>query len=73
MSAPSSGTSASPRTLTGAFVGASLALSGVMLQGLFRNPMASPVVIGISTGGALGATSAIALGLGSRSPSGPFP
>ena len=31
-----------PRTLTGAFVGASLALSGVMLQGLFRNPMASP-------------------------------
>ena len=56
-----------PRTLTGAFVGASLALSGVMLQGLFRNPMASPVVIGISTGGALGATSAIALGLGAAS------
>ena len=56
-----------PRTLTGAFVGASLALSGVMLQGLFRNPMASPVVIGVSTGGALGATSAIALGLGAAS------
>ena len=56
-----------PRTLTGAFVGASLALSGVMLQGLFRNPMASPVVIGVSTGGAMGATSAIALGLGAAS------
>ena len=56
-----------PRTLTGAFVGASLALSGVMLQGLFRNPMASPVVVGVSTGGALGATSAIALGLGAAS------
>ena len=56
-----------PRTLTGAFVGASLALSGVMLQGLFRNPLASPVVVGVSTGGALGATSAIALGLGAAS------
>ena len=56
-----------PRTLTGAFVGASLALSGVMLQGLFRNPMASPAVVGASTGGALGATSAIALGLGAAS------
>ena len=56
-----------PRTLTGAFVGASLALSGAMLQGLFRNPMASPVVVGVSTGGALGATSAIALGLGAAS------
>lgn len=56
-----------PRVLTGAFVGASLALSGAMLQGLFRNPMASPGVIGISTGGALGATSAIALGLGAAS------
>ena len=56
-----------PRTLTGAFVGASLALSGAMLQGLFRNPMASPVVVGVSTGGALGATGAIALGLGAAS------
>ncbi len=56
-----------PRVLTGAFAGASLALSGVMLQGLFRNPLASPVVIGVSTGGALGATSAIALGWGAAS------
>lgn len=56
-----------PRTLTGALVGASLALSGAMLQGLFRNPMAGPGVIGASAGGALGATTAIALGLGAVS------
>ena len=56
-----------PRVLTGALVGASLALSGAMLQGLFRNPMAGPGVIGVSAGGALGATSAIALGLGAAS------
>ncbi len=56
-----------PRVLTGALVGAALALSGALLQGLFRNPMASPGVIGVSMGGALGATSAIALGLGALS------
>ncbi|MGH8593415.1 MAG: FecCD family ABC transporter permease [Gammaproteobacteria bacterium] len=56
-----------PRVLTGALVGAALALSGALLQGLFRNPMASPGIIGVSTGGALGATSAIALGLSSLS------
>ena len=55
-----------PRVLTGAFVGASLALSGALLQGLFRNPMASPGILGVSSGGALGATTAIALGLGAR-------
>ncbi len=54
-----------PRVLTGALVGAALALSGALLQGLFRNPMASPGIIGVSTGGALGATSAVALGLSS--------
>ncbi len=56
-----------PRIITASLVGASLALSGVMLQGLFQNPMASPFVIGISSGGALGATTAIALGLGAVS------
>jgi len=56
-----------PRVLTGALVGAALALSGALLQGLFRNPMASPGIIGVSTGGALGATSAIALGFSSLS------
>lgn len=53
-----------PRVLTGILVGAGLSISGVLLQGLFRNPMASPGVIGVSAGGALGATSALALGLG---------
>lgn len=56
-----------PRIITASLVGASLALSGVMLQGLFQNPMASPFVIGISNGGALGATAAIAMGLGTVS------
>jgi len=56
-----------PRVLTGGLVGAMLALSGVLLQGLFRNPMASPSIIGVSTGGALGATSALAAGLGAVS------
>ncbi|MCL4498641.1 MAG: iron ABC transporter permease, partial [Chloroflexi bacterium] len=45
-----------PRVILAALVGASLATSGVVLQGLFKNPMAEPYVIGISFGGALGAT-----------------
>lgn len=56
-----------PRVLTGGLVGAMLALSGVLLQGLFRNPMASPGIIGVSTGGALGATLMLAVGLGAVS------
>lgn len=44
-----------PRVLLGAFVGASLAVAGTSMQGLFRNPMADPFVIGISSGAALGA------------------
>jgi len=50
-----------PRVLLGALVGASLAVSGTCLQGLFRNPMADPFVIGISSGAALGAVIALAL------------
>lgn len=45
-----------PRVLLGALVGASLALSGAGMQGLFRNPLAEPYVLGISSGAALGAT-----------------
>ncbi|MGE4158374.1 MAG: FecCD family ABC transporter permease [Planctomycetota bacterium] len=56
-----------PRVIVGALVGACLALSGTLLQGLFRNPMVSPSVIGVSAGGALGATAAIGLGLGAMS------
>jgi iron complex transport system permease protein len=50
-----------PRTLIGAFVGAALALSGAMMQGLFRNPLADPGLVGVSAGAALAAVATIAL------------
>ncbi|RLE50437.1 MAG: iron ABC transporter permease [Candidatus Methanomethylicota archaeon] len=53
-----------PRILTCVFAGAALSLAGAILQGIFRNPMADPYVIGISSGAALGATVAFATGLG---------
>jgi iron complex transport system permease protein len=49
-----------PRVLVGALVGGGLALAGAVMQGLFRNPMADPGVIGISGGASLGAVLAIA-------------
>lgn len=51
-----------PRTLVGLSVGAGLAASGVVMQAYFRNPLASPGLIGVSTGSALGAVIAIAAG-----------
>src|SRR5690606_31470759 len=51
-----------PRTLLGMFVGAALAVAGAILQGLFRNPLADPGLVGVSSGAALGA--AIAIGFG---------
>lgn len=48
-----------PRTLLGLAVGAVLALCGVAMQGLFRNPLADPGLIGVSSGAALGAAVAI--------------
>lgn len=51
-----------PRALLGLLVGASLAISGAALQGLFRNPLADPSIIGVSAGAALGAALAIVLG-----------
>ncbi len=51
-----------PRLLLGAFVGAALAVAGAMMQGLFRNPLADPGVIGVSSGAALAAVATIALG-----------
>ncbi len=51
-----------PRMLLGVLVGASLAISGAALQGLFRNPLADPSIIGVSAGAALGAALAIVLG-----------
>ncbi len=56
-----------PRVLVAAFVGASLGLVGAQMQGLFRNPLASPDITGTSAGGALGAVVAIAAGLSVRS------
>jgi iron complex transport system permease protein len=50
-----------PRVLAGALVGAALATSGALFQGLFRNPMADPYVLGISSGAAFGATVVLAL------------
>lgn len=44
-----------PRTLLGLAIGASLGMTGAALQGLLRNPLASPDVLGSSTGAALGA------------------
>jgi iron complex transport system permease protein len=51
-----------PRMVLGALVGAALAVSGALLQGLFRNPLADPGIVGVSAGGALGAAIAIVLG-----------
>ncbi|MEO0558356.1 MAG: iron ABC transporter permease [Bacteroidota bacterium] len=51
-----------PRVLMGVVVGAGLAMSGAVLQGLFRNPLADPGLVGVSSGAALGAAFAIVLG-----------
>ena len=48
-----------PRIIGALLVGGGLAAAGCVMQGLFRNPMADPYIIGTSTGGALGAASAI--------------
>ena len=48
-----------PRVLLAGLVGAALTISGTALQGLFRNPMASPFVLGISSGASLGAVCAM--------------
>lgn len=53
-----------PRVLMAGLVGASLALVGAALQALFRNPLAEPFTLGVSGGASLGASLAIALGLG---------
>ncbi|SLM30243.1 putative Fe(III) ABC-type transporter, permease protein [Desulfamplus magnetovallimortis] len=53
-----------PRILTCAFVGAALALSGVIFQGILLNPLADPYTLGVSAGAAFGACTAILLNLG---------
>lgn len=51
-----------PRVLLCALVGMALAVSGAAIQGLFRNPLAEPGLVGISSGAALAAASVIVLG-----------
>jgi iron complex transport system permease protein len=53
-----------PRVLMAGLVGASLAMVGAALQALFRNPLADPFTLGVSGGASLGASIAIAFGLG---------
>ena len=52
-----------PRVILAIITGMALAVAGVVLQALLRNPLADPYIIGVSSGAAFGATLAIALGL----------
>ena len=52
-----------PRLLMAILVGSTLAIAGVVMQGVFRNPLAEPGVIGISSGAAVGASASIVFGL----------
>jgi len=52
-----------PRIILSALIGLLLSVSGVILQGILRNPLADPYILGISAGSAVGAAVAIALGL----------
>lgn len=56
-----------PRAILGLSIGAVLGLSGAVLQGYLRNPLADPTVVGVSSSAALGGVSAIFLGIS------PFP
>ncbi len=51
-----------PRVVLAALIGILLSISGVILQGILRNPLADPYILGISAGGAVGAAVSIALG-----------
>ncbi len=51
-----------PRTALGILVGAGLGVSGAMMQGLFRNPLADPGIVGVTSGAAFAAVCAIVLG-----------
>jgi iron complex transport system permease protein len=53
-----------PRIIAGALVGAALAASGVVYQGVFKNPMADSYVLGVSAGAAVGASISILLAAG---------
>jgi len=57
-----------PRVLLAVLIGGGLAIAGASLQALFRNPMADPGIIGISSGGALAAVAVIATGFAAQHP-----
>ncbi len=59
-----------PRVLLGALVGGALAVAGATLQGVFRNPLADPGLIGVASGASLGAVAAIVFGLTAVVPAG---
>ena len=56
-----------PRVIAALLVGSALAACGVVMQGLFRNPMASPEILGVSAGGSVGAVVAITTGAAAAS------
>ena len=51
-----------PRIMLAIMIGALLAVSGAVMQGLFRNPLADPALVGVSSGGALAAATSIVIG-----------
>jgi iron complex transport system permease protein len=51
-----------PRIIAGVIIGAALSASGVVYQGVFKNPMADPYILGVSAGASVGAISAIFFG-----------
>ncbi|RYF96495.1 MAG: iron ABC transporter permease, partial [Caulobacteraceae bacterium] len=51
-----------PRMILGVLIGSGLAVSGLLMQGLFRNPLADPGLVGVSSGASLGAVLIIVLG-----------
>ena len=53
-----------PRVILASLVGCGLAVCGVIMQAIVKNPLADPYILGISSGASLGATSAILLGIG---------
>ena len=55
-----------PRVVAAALVGGMLAIAGSAYQGVFRNPLADPYLLGVAAGAGLGATIAIAYGPGSH-------
>nr|WP_204326542.1 iron ABC transporter permease [Rhizobium lusitanum] len=57
-----------PRAVLGFLIGGGLAVSGAVMQGLFRNPLADPGLIGVSAGSSLGAVAMIVLGGGVLAP-----